>query len=246
MAPQPPDWSAIHDPHNSWRRKLVGDINELFVVPRYVRLFYETFADARAWSFFEVGAGTGELSRAVLAENRGQIARYLASEYFPEGVEWLKRAGLEAIQADALDLPLDDGQFDAAVAFDVMHHVDSPRSMAREMMRVARGRCLLVEANGLSVFRKLKELTPGHRAAGERSYTPWVYRGFFGGHAGYALERFEIFPFLFPFKCPRWALPGLVAWNHWIEQIPLLRWQCSSVAISVHYRRTAKAVRVAA
>ena len=33
-------------------------------------------------------------------------------------------------------------------------------------LRVARGRCLLTESNGLSIFRKLKELTPGHRAAG--------------------------------------------------------------------------------
>ncbi len=246
MARHSPDWSAIHDPQSSWRRKIVGDINELFVVPRYVRLFYETFADARAWTFFEVGSGTGELSRAVLAHNRGQIAHYVTSEYFSEGVEWLRRAGLEAVQADAMDLPLEDAQFDAAVAFDVMHHVDRPRDMAREMMRVARGRCLLVESNGLSVFRKLKELTPGHRAAGERSYAPWTYRGFFTGHAAYTLERFEIFPFLFPFKCPQWALRALVGWNRWVEHIPLVRWQCSSVAITVHYRRTAPAARAAA
>jgi len=192
------------------------------------------------------GSGTGELSQAVLAHNRGQIGRYVTSEYFPEGVEWLRRAGLEAIQADAQDLPLDDGQFDASVAFDVMHHVDRPRDMAREMMRVARGRCLLVESNGLSVFRKLKELTPGHRAAGERSYTPWTYRSFFAGHPGYALEKFEIFPFLFPFKCPRWALRGLVAWNRCVEHIPLVRWQCSSVAITVHYRRADRVGRAAA
>jgi len=246
MARQAPDWAAIHDPQNSWRRKIVGDINEAFVVPRYVRLFYETFVDARNWTFLEVGSGTGELSQAVLEHNRGQISRYVTSEYFPEGVEWLRRAGLEAIQADAMNLPVEDGRFDASVAFDVMHHVDRPRDMAREMMRVARGRCLLVESNGLSVLRKLKELTPGHRAAGERSYTPWTYRSFFTGHQDYALERFEIFPFLFPFKCPQWALRGLVAWNRLVEHLPLVRWQCSSVAITVHYRRTAAAARAAA
>ena len=108
--------------------------------------------------------------------------------------------------------------------------------MAREMMRIARGRCLLVESNGLSIFRKLRELTPAHRAAGERSYTPRAYRRFFEGHPGYSVTRFAIAPFLFPFKCPQSLLPALVAFNRAIERMPLARWQCSSVYITVDYR----------
>ena len=59
-------------------------------------------------------------------------------------------------------------------------------------MRVGRGRLLLVESNGLSVVRRLLELTPGHRRAGERSYAPWTYRRFFQGHPGYAIDSFEM------------------------------------------------------
>jgi hypothetical protein len=231
------DWRAIHSPDVSWRAKIIGDINEAFVVPRYVRLFYDTFGGGRNQSYFEIGSGMGDLSRAVLAANQGAIGKYVTSECFPEGVAWLRKRGLEAIQADATRLPLPDAQYDAAVEFDVMHHVDRPREMAREMMRIARGRCLLVESNGLSIVRKLKELTPGHRRAGERSYTPWAYRGFFTGHAGFRLRSFRIYPFLFPFKCPRWALTSLVAFNHIIEYLPIARWQCSSVAIVVDYER---------
>jgi len=110
--------------------------------------------------------------------------------------------------------------------------------MAREMMRVGRGKGLLVESNGLSVPRRVLELGPGHRAAGERSYTPGQYRSFFQGHAGYTLTRFTIYPFLFPFKCPRWMLPTLAWFNQKIEKMPLIRWQCSSVAIVVEYERT--------
>lgn len=240
------DWSAIHSQDASWRRKIVGDINEAFVVPRYVRLFYDTFGADRALSVFEIGAGQGDLTRAILAANRGQVGRWVASECFPEGVAWLRRSGLEAIEADAQRLPCRDGEYDVVVEFDVMHHVERPREMAREMMRVGRGRLLLVESNGLSVFRKLKELTPAHRAAGERSFTPWTWRSFFEGHEGYRLERFAIFPFLFPFKCPRWALRALVAWNRAVEHIPLVRWQCSSVAIAIEYSPEHAAARAAA
>ena len=231
------NWSSIHKQDVSWRKKLVGDINEAFVVPRYVKLFYDNYGGAAGKTFFEIGSGNGDLSVAILAKNRGQIGRYVTSEYFPEGVEWLKGLGLESIQADAMNLSVKDREYDVSVEFDVMHHVDRPRDMAREMMRIARGSCLLVESNGLSVVRKIKELTPGHRAAGERSYTPWQYRGFFEGHPGFRLKRFIIFPFLFPFKCPKWFLPLLVAFNHLIEKIPIARWQCSSVAISVEYER---------
>jgi SAM-dependent methyltransferase len=231
------DWKAIHSPDAAWRKKIIGHINEAFVVPRYVRLFYDTFGEGRAQSFFEIGSGVGDLSQAILAADRGTIGRYVTSECFPEGVAWLRRRGLEAVQADAMRLPLDDAQFDAAVALDVMHHVDRPRDMAREMMRIARGKCLLVESNGWSIVRKLKELTPAHRAAGERSYLPGGYRGFFHGHPGYRVTRFVINPFLFPFKCPHWALPSLVRFNRLIEKVPLARWQCSSVAIVVEYTR---------
>jgi hypothetical protein len=231
------NWAEIHSPEVSWRKKLIGEISDVFVVPRYVKLFYDNFGSMQNASFVEIGSGNGDLPRAILNCNKGQIGRYIVSEQFPQGVEWLKSQGLDAIQADAVNLPVGDGSFDASIAFDVMHHVPQPALMAKEMMRVARGRCLLVESNGMSIFRKLKELTPAERAAGERSYSPWRYKSFFTQHPNYVVEEFAIYPFLFPFKCPGWFLPLLVRFNHAIENIPFFRWQCSSVAISVRYRR---------
>lgn len=234
------DWSGIHDPEASWRKKIVGEISDAFIVPRYVRFFYEHFGQDKDASFFEIGSGNGDMSLAMLAANKGQIGDYQVSEYFDEGVDWLKKQGLDAIQADAQALPLEDASVDVSLEFDVMHHVDDQRAMAREMMRVARGRCLLTESNGLSVFRKLKELTPGHRAAGEQSFTPSKWKSFFEGHPGYKLTRWELFPFLFPFKVPGFLLPTLVWFNHTIEKVPFFRWQCSSVAIYLEYERTEK------
>ena len=231
------EWSRIHDQEASWREKIVGEISHVFIVPRYVEFFYDKFGRDAGASFFEIGSGTGDITSAVLKANRGQIGSYTVSEYFPQGVEWLRKRGFDAIQADACRLPLADASRDVTVEFDVMHHVEDPRAMAREMMRVARGRCLLTESNGLSIFRKLKELTPGHRAAGEKSFTPRRWRSFFEGHPGFTLTRFEIFPFLFPFKVPAPLMPLLLWWNRTVERIPVVRWQCSSVAIYLEYRR---------
>ncbi|MGH8020038.1 MAG: methyltransferase domain-containing protein, partial [Opitutaceae bacterium] len=113
------DWSHIHDPENSWRRKIVGEISDVFIVPRYVEFFKSHFAGQKALSFFEIGSGNGDMSVAMLSANEGEIRDYTVSEYFSEGVEWLKQRGLKAVQADAQSLPLADASVDVALEFDV-------------------------------------------------------------------------------------------------------------------------------
>ena len=120
--PRPQEWSQIHHQDVSWRKQLIGDINDVFVVPRYVSLFYEVFGGVRDYSFFEIGSGNGDLCTAILENNHGHIRRYVTSECFPEGVDWLRRQGLECVLADAMELPVRDQEYDAAVEFDVIHH----------------------------------------------------------------------------------------------------------------------------
>ncbi len=74
-------WAHIHSEDVSWRKQLIGDISDVFVIPRYVKLFYDTFGNGKDQDFFEVGSGNGDMSRAILAANRGQIRRYVVSEY---------------------------------------------------------------------------------------------------------------------------------------------------------------------
>lgn len=231
------NWASIHSSGESWRKKITGQINDDFIVPRYVKFFYSHFGFEKGTSFLEIGSGNGDMSLAILNKNSGQIGKYVVSEYFPEGVEWLKSIGLDAVQADAQNLPYADNSFDVCVEFDVMHHVTDPRAMASEMMRVARGRCLLTESNGLSIFRKIKELSAGHRAAGEKSFTPRKWKSFFEKNPRYELKKFEVFPFLFPFKTPKIFHSPLLWWNHVVEKLPFIKWQCSSLAIYIEYMK---------
>lgn len=230
------DWKNIHSIDESWRKKIVGDISDAFVVPRMVKLFYSYFGNDKNLKVIEIGSGQGDVATAISKSNQGQISQWMASEYFEQGVTWLKSLGFQAMQIDACDTKLPDESYDISFTYDVMHHVPDQRTMAREMLRIARGRTLVVETNGLSIFRRLKELTPGHRRAGEKSFTPWTYRSFFEGH-GYTITRFEIFPFLFPFKVPGFLLKSLVWFNQIVEYIPLFKWQCSNVAIYIEYKK---------
>ena len=85
-------------------KQLIGDINDAFVVPRYVRLFYDTFGAVRNQSFFDVGSGTATCARPYWRATRDRLAG-VTSECFPEGVEWLRQRGLESILGDAMSLP---------------------------------------------------------------------------------------------------------------------------------------------
>src|SRR4029079_3681791 len=71
----------------------------------------------------------------VLAEHGWQT---LATEFNPAGVEIAGERGLEAIQADARDLPLPDAGFDLLVAFDVLEHIEEDDRVTGEIFRVLR------------------------------------------------------------------------------------------------------------
>lgn len=228
------DWTSLHSADASWRTRLLGDLSEAFAIPRYVDLFLQTFGSDRGLRFLEVGAGNGEVSRRLQELAPPCVGGYFVSELFSEGARWLHSLDLTACVADAQELPFADGAFDAVISYDVLHHVSDPYRMAREMLRVSRGRLLLTESNGLSLGRRLMEQTAGHKAAGERSYTPWQYRRFFAAAGGH-LRTFHIRPFLFPVPggVPAPLLRPLIFFNRVIEHVPLACWQCSNVWMTV-------------
>lgn len=228
------NWAEVHNPDQSWRTQLIGNLSHQYVMPRYAELFTRYFQSSKPLTFLELGAGTGEMAVLIQSKNLPFVKSYAVTENFPEGVSWLKKKGLHAFEANAESIPVSDASYDAVLCFDVMHHVSNPRKMAHEMLRTARGRLFLTESNGLSLGRKLMELTPGHRKAGEKSYTPRKYRSFFEGQ-GFRITRWEIHPFIFPLKLPREMGSLEISFNRWIEKTPFLNWQCSNVYIYLEY-----------
>jgi SAM-dependent methyltransferase len=82
----------------------------------------------------EIGAAGGGNCR-TLADNGWDV---LATEYLEAGVEVARSRGLNAIQADARDLPVDSESFDLVVAFDMLEHVEEDYLVTAEIMRILR------------------------------------------------------------------------------------------------------------
>jgi SAM-dependent methyltransferase len=122
----------------------------------------------------------------------------------------LSRAAIERASAAAFDRPhvrfeatdittLDLealGSFDGAFLMGILHHVKpQAEKLLRSLARVA-PRVVVLEPNGDHVLRKLLELTPSYRRAGEDSFTESELSALFG-RAGFEVRtrrRMNIFP----------------------------------------------------
>jgi SAM-dependent methyltransferase len=214
----------------SFREKWEGKIAIRYRVPKEIGYLINFLKDKNPekLSILELGAGDGFSSRMIIRALKPK--RYVATDFSEEGVKKIKRLGIEARQTDATNLKsFKDNSFDMVCCFNLMHHVDNPRKMAQEMLRVTRRYFLLCEANTLSVPRKLLELTPRNRRANENSYKPCTYKKFFESNS---LKWIKTKPFMFAFAFTPDSLCGpSVYLSEGLETIPFIRWQGSSVLI---------------
>lgn len=217
------------DRENNFHRTWEGEISLKYKVPKYASLFADYFKEGEDLTILELGAGEGYLTKLITGKLK--YKKYTATEISDEGVKRLREKGIEALKMDAQNLEFEDGSFDVVCAFDAMHHVADPRGMALEMIRVAKKSVFLIEANGSCLIRKLLEKTRRYKTVGEKSYTPQEYASFFSNPK---IKNIYIKPFLavFPFTPPILAKPAILI-SEIMERLPLLKWQCSSVLISV-------------
>lgn len=81
-----------------------------------------------------IGAATGRSSEWL-----AECGSVTSLEYDPDCCRLTReRTGLEIVEGSILDLPWEDGTFDAACAFDVIEHVEDDARAAQEMCRVVR------------------------------------------------------------------------------------------------------------
>jgi SAM-dependent methyltransferase len=107
----------------------------------------------------ELGASGG--GNSMVLKERGWDV--LATEYLDAGVEIAKARGLNAIQADARDLPVESESFDLLVAFDVLEHIEEDHLAAAEIFRVLRpgGTALIAVPCGMDLW-SAHDVASGH------------------------------------------------------------------------------------
>ena len=102
-----------------------------------------------AKSALDVGAGTGRTVQRPLRDAPG-LQRVIGLEPVPELIAQARAKGIAADvlqQGDGRALPFADGSFDVVIETGVLHHVEEPRLVVREMLRVARRAVFLSDAN---------------------------------------------------------------------------------------------------
>jgi len=92
-------------------------------------------------SFLEIGCGSGLVTK-YLAEKYN--ARVTGIDIDPQQIEMAKKnvngiKNLQYRQADAVDLPFSENNFDVVLSFGVMHHIKEWLDAVKEVKRVLRG-----------------------------------------------------------------------------------------------------------
>lgn len=216
------DYKSKSSPRYFWE----GRVGVEYKVPKYISLLLGRLKNKKNLRILEIGAGSGETYK-LIKKSGLDIKEYVATEILDTAVKRLKKKKIKAYNMDAMDLKFDNNSFDLVLCFDVMHHVMNPRKMAQEMVRVSKKYVFLCEANGISLLRRILELTPRNRRANENSYFPWVYKNFFKG-----VRRIEIKPFSYIFAhTPDLLFKPYVKLSEFLECVPFIRWQGSSVMI---------------
>jgi len=216
-----------------------GDSGIFYRHPKCRDLFLNHFPDLECNSVLELGAGEGQIFELIQKHIHNNYASYTLTESSQNAIKRLndkfskhKNTIVRELDVTAR-FPFTDNCFDIVCCFNLMHHITpapAAQHMANEMMRVSKKHVFLIEANGISIIRRIGELPRQARELGESSYAPWKYKNFFL-NAG--AESVEITPwyFLMPPNIKKNHLKPFITVSEFGAKIPLLKWQSQSLEI---------------
>jgi ubiquinone/menaquinone biosynthesis C-methylase UbiE/uncharacterized protein YbaR (Trm112 family) len=125
-----------------------------------IQRLLEKHLNRKGQLILDLGCGTG--SMLELLTRRDQ--RVVGLDLRPEGLHKMRRKLPEAwlLQAEATNLPLMDGAFDAVLALDILEHVDDQRLLA-EIQRVLRpGGLAIIAVPAMSWLWSYRDEAAGH------------------------------------------------------------------------------------
>lgn len=208
-------------------RMYVSGSVERHVLGRMWRLLLEvarTIGTPSTGAVLDMGCGDGAFANHVLASNY-RVVRGV--DFAEQSIARARRNAASSSTFDVVDItkPLALGTFDAVFLVGSLHHVKAAAPEIAKQLRDVAPRIIVLEPNGAHPLRKLLELTPAYRRAGEDSFTAGQIEIMFE-EAGFMCadhRRVNLFPNFTPgpvFK----ALAGL---ERIIERSPLLRRACT-------------------
>ena len=106
--------------------------------------------------FLEVGCGTGWISIGVGAHIKANITGIDMSDNMLEiarmNAESERVHNIKFMKGNALEIPFEDKTFDCVYSHNMLHHIEHPELLLKEMMRVSKD-------NGALLVRDLKRLS---------------------------------------------------------------------------------------
>jgi SAM-dependent methyltransferase len=175
----------------------------------------------------DLGCGDGAFANAVLAHNFAAVDGFDIAEAAIRRAQanapgpHMRFAACDLTRLELAELPHYDGAF--LIGF--LHHVKTATPAILAALRRVTGRVVVLEPNGGHLLRKLLELTPTYRAAGEDSFRRRQLEKIFA-EAGYRRvfwRRLNLFPNFTPqllFRLLRQIEPA-------VEATPGLRALCT-------------------
>ena len=227
------------DPGSYWERAGVVGYGEAMFGSREV----EQHVNRRLWTIaidigrrlglnpgsrvLDLGCGDGAFANAVLARN------FAAVDGFDMAEAAIRRARTNApgphvrfAARDLTQLELADApHYDGAFLMGFLHHVKAATPAILRVLRRITDRVVVLEPNGGHLLRKLLELTPAYRAAGEDSFRRSRLETIFA-EAGYrrvVWRRLNLFPNFTPQPLFRLLRPV----EPLVEATPVLRGLCT-------------------
>jgi SAM-dependent methyltransferase len=150
------------------------------LVPEFEGIIRNAFPE-RVGRTLDIGCGPGLYFPLLAPRTERLVGIDISLEMIKAAGELCAAKGLSNVElrvASVLDLPFEDGSFDAVIGFDVLHHVPETDTAFAQIARVLRrgGRFVSIEPNVLNPMVFLTHLVPKEeRGALWRNY-PWRMR----------------------------------------------------------------------